>query len=178
MAPNAHQPQRGCALNRLVAFLFSSDHFKDMPQSLSTVYLHAAFSTKERRPFLTDLSLRNSLHGYLGAISKNLGCAPLRVGGVEDHVHILSRLGRTISQAEWIKELKRASNPWLKEQSLSEFAWQSGYACFSVSVSNLDAVTAYIDGQAEHHRKRSFQDELRALLTKHGEAWDEKYVWD
>ena len=161
-----------------------------MPQSLSAVYIHAVFSTKDRRPFLRDATLRASLHGYLGAISNKLECAPLRIGGVEDHVHILARLGRTVSQAEWVKEVKRVSNLWLKEQlapppspdgpsaPLAEFAWQSGYACFSVSVSSLDAVTAYIHKQPEHHRKVSFQDELRALLTKHGETWDERYVWD
>ena len=161
-----------------------------MPQSLSAVYLHAIFSTKDRRPFLRDRSLRSSLHAYIGAISKKLECAPLRVGGTEDHTHVLARLGRTMTQAEWIKEIKRASNLWLKEQAdppaapdgpsapLSEFAWQSGYACFSVSVSNLDLVTAYIDNQEEHHRKVSFQDELRAFLKKHRETWDEKYVWD
>ena len=161
-----------------------------MPQSLSAVYLHAVFSTKERRPFLRNPGLRASLHDYLGGISKNLKCAPLRIGGVEDPVHILARLGRTITQSEWVKELKRGSNLWLKEQPapptpqdwpsapLSQFAWQNGYACFSVSVSNLPAVTAYIDGQAEHHRKTTFQAELRALLKKHGETWDEKHLWD
>lgn len=161
-----------------------------MPQSLSAVYLHAVFSTKERRPFLRDPFLRNSLHGYLGGISKKLDCAPLCIGGVEDHVHILGRLGRTLTQADWIKELKRASTLWMKDQvtppastegpsaPLAEFAWQGGYACFSVSVSNLKAVAAYIDGQAAHHRKMSFQDELRTLLKKHGEVWDEKYLWD
>ena len=159
-----------------------------MPQSLSAVYLHAVFSTKERRPFLRDLDLRTSLHAYMGGISKKLECAQLRIGGVEDHVHILARLGRTITQADWIKEMKRASNLWVKEQPapppggpaapLSEFSWQSGYGCFSVSVSNLDVVSAYIDHQIEHHRKMTFQDELRTMLKKHGETWDEKYLWD
>lgn len=150
-----------------------------MPQSLSAVYLHAVFSTKERRPFLSDRELRLSLNGYLGEISKRLECAPLRVGGVEDHVHILVRLGRTVTQADWIKELKRASTLWLKSKPVtSDFSWQGGYGCFSVSVSNLDAVTAYIDNQEEHHKKHSFQDEFRALLRKHGETWDEKYLWD
>jgi len=150
-----------------------------MPQSLSAVYIHAVFSTKERRPFLSDRELRLSLHGYLGEISKRLECAPLRVGGVADHVHILARLGRTVTQADWIKELKRASTLWLKTQpSVSEFSWQSGYGCFSVSVSNIDTVTAYIHNQEEHHKKQSFQDELRTLLRKHGETWDEKYLWE
>ena len=149
-----------------------------MPQSLSAVYLHAVFSTKDRRPFLSDREQRFALHGYLGEISKRLECAPLKVGGIEDHVHILARLNRAIAQADWIKELKRASNLWLKSRpNLSNFSWQGGYACFSVSVSNLDSVTAYIERQEEHHKKLSFQDELRVLLRKHGESWDEAYLW-
>lgn len=149
-----------------------------MPQSLSAVYLHAVFSTKDRRPFLSDRELRLSLHGYLGEISKRLECVPLRVGGVEDHVHLLARLGRTVTQADWIKELKRASTMWLKSQRLlSEFSWQGCYGCFSVSVSNLETVTECIDNQEKHHKNLSFQDELRALLRKHGETRDEKYLW-
>ncbi|SRR5216683_1573213 len=80
-----------------------------MPQSLSAVYIHLVFSTKERRPFLRDETVRESLHSYLGGISKQLGCAPIITGGMEDHVHLLARFGRTITQAEWVKELKRVS---------------------------------------------------------------------
>ena len=151
-----------------------------MPQSFSAVYLHTIFSTKERRPYLQDLAFRMTLHAYLGVISKNLGCAPLCVGGVEDHVHILARLSRTITQADWIKELKRASSVWINAQpmQLEKFSWQSGYACFSVSASNLDAVTSYVANQQIHHHKVSFQDELRVILKKHGESWDEQYVWN
>src|SRR6476660_1871534 len=111
-----------------------------MPQSLSAVYIHLVFSTKERRPFLRDASLRESLHGYLGSVSKQLECPPLIVGGVEDHVHLLCRFARTITQSEWVKELKRVSNLWLKEQrrDFSDFQWQGGYADFGVSRSNLE----------------------------------------
>jgi putative transposase len=151
-----------------------------MPQSLSVVYIHLVFSTKDRRPFLRDKTKREELHRYIGGVSKKLDCATLMVGGVEDHVHLLCRFGRTITQAEWVKELKRISNIWLKEQGgeYAEFEWQGGYANFSVSQSNLEQVKKYIEEQEEHHRKMSFQDELRALLRKHGVEWDEKYVWD
>jgi putative transposase len=151
-----------------------------MPQSLSAVYIHLVFSTKERRPFLRDKPTRNGLHSYLGGVSKQLDCPPLLVGGVEDHIHLLARFGRTIMQAEWVKELKRVSNLWLKERGrdYADFEWQGGYADFSVSKSNLDQVKQYIAGQEEHHRKVGFQDELRALLRKHEMEWDEKYVWD
>ena len=151
-----------------------------MPQSLSAVYLHLVFSTKERRPFLREHSARADLHAYLGGISKRLECPPILVGGVEDHVHLLGRFGRTITQAEWVKVLKRASSVWLKEQGAewADFAWQNGYADFSVSQSNLEKVKNYIANQEEHHRKLSFQDEVRALFTKHQIEWDERYVWD
>ena len=151
-----------------------------MPQSLSAVYIHLVLSTKERLPLLRDKATREALHAYLGGISKQLECPPIIVGGVEDHIHMLARFGRTITQAEWVKELKRVSNLWLKEQGppYADFQWQGGYADFSVSQSNLDAVTKYIMGQEEHHRKMTFQDEVRSLLKKHKIEYDERYVWD
>ena len=150
-----------------------------MPQSLSAVYIHLVFSTKNRQPFLRDLDIRTRLHAQLGGISKTLGCAPILTGGVEDHVHMLARFGRTITQAEWVKELKRVSNLWLKaEHGVSGFEWQGGYADFSVSESNLEQVKRYIANQEEHHRKTNFQDELRALLTRHRIEWDEEHIWD
>jgi REP element-mobilizing transposase RayT len=151
-----------------------------MPQSLSAVYIHLVFSTKHRRPLLRDAAQRGALHAYLGSVSKTLDCPPILVGGAEDHVHLLCRFGRTIAQADWVKELKRVSNLWLQEQApdYADFQWQGGYADFSVSQSNLAEVTKYIAGQEEHHRKLSFQDELRALLRRHEIEWDERYVWD
>jgi putative transposase len=144
------------------------------------VYIHLVFSTKNRRPFLGGSAFRARLHSELGGISKALECAPFLTGGVEDHVHHLVRFGRIISQAEWVKELKRASSIWVKEQDcrLADFELQAGYATFSVSPSNLDQVKAYIANQEEHHRQMSFQDELRAMLERHGMDWDERYVWD
>jgi putative transposase len=154
--------------------------FDTMPQSLSAVYLHLVFSTKDRHPFLRDADLRSNTHSYLGGISKQLDCPPVIVGGVEDHVHILARQARTISQADWVKELKRVSSQWIKDQnpSLRNFSWQSGYGIFSVSASNLETVEGYIAHQEEHHRKTTFQEEYRAFLKRHGIAWDEAHVWD
>jgi putative transposase len=151
-----------------------------MPQSLSAVYIHLVFSTKDRRPLLRDRATREALHSYIGGVSKQLDCPPLYVGGVEDHVHLLARFGRTITQAEWVKELKRVSNHWLKGQGREyhDFERQGGYADFSVSQSNLTKVERYIANQEKHHRKVGFQDELRALLQKHNLEWDERYVWD
>jgi putative transposase len=150
-----------------------------MPQSLSAVYVHLVFSTKNRQPFLGDPEMRASLHAEFGGISKRLDCAPIITGGMEDHVHLLARFGRTISQAEWIKEMKRVSNLWVKKKySISDFEWQRGYADFSVSQSNLEEVKRYIANQEDHHRKISFQDEVRALLRRHRLDWDERYLWE
>src|SRR6516162_7252524 len=104
-------------------------------QSLSVVYLHLVFSTKDRQPFLRDPGIRAEMHKWLGSASGQLQCPSVIVGGVEDHVHILSRLGRTITQADWVKELKRTSSLWIKQRDprLSEFTWQAGYGVFSVS---------------------------------------------
>lgn len=109
-----------------------------MPQSLSAVYIHLVFSTKQRHPFLRDETVRKDLHSFLGGTSKTLECPPLLVGGVEDHVHLLARFGRSITQAEWVKELKRVSNLWLKETGkLANFEWQGSYADVSVSKTRL-----------------------------------------
>ncbi|MBI3410755.1 MAG: IS200/IS605 family transposase [Planctomycetes bacterium] len=151
-----------------------------MPQSLAQIYVHIVFSTKERRPFLQDQSLREEAHKYLGAMCNNLDCPVLRVGGVADHVHVLCRLGRTITLADLVRELKRESSKWLKTKAptLDDFHWQNGYGAFSVSPAHVEAVRQYIANQEEHHRATSFQDEFRRLLKKYGLEWDERYVWD
>jgi REP element-mobilizing transposase RayT len=151
-----------------------------MPQSLSAVYAHLIFSTKDRHPWLRDPGLRGEVHAYLGGISKKLECPPIIVGGVEDHVHVVARLGRTISQAEWVKEVKRVSSAWIKkrEAGLEGFTWQSGYGVFSVSASRLDALRDYVARQEEHHQRVSFQDELRVFLRKYDLEWDERHVWE
>jgi len=151
-----------------------------MPQSLAQVYLHIVFSTKDRTPWLSDRAIRNELHHYLGGTSNNLGCPVIRVGGVEDHIHLLCRFGRSITIADFVRDLKRESSKWLKTKSLAlaDFHWQNGYGSFSVSPSHVPALTTYIDNQEEHHRTESFQDEYRRVLKKYGLEWDERYVWD
>lgn len=151
-----------------------------MPQSLAQVYLHIVYSTKDRRPWLQDVGIRDELHNYLGGTCNNLDCPVLRVGGTQDHVHILCRLGRSISIADLVKELKRESSKWLKTKSpeLADFYWQNGYGAFSISPTHVDGLRTYIENQEQHHRRESFQDELRRLLRKYGLEWDERYVWD
>jgi REP element-mobilizing transposase RayT len=158
----------------------SLGHYHVMPQSLAKIIVHSVFSTKDRRPFLRDKPLREELHRYLGGILNNLDCQPIIIGGVEDHVHILSTLARTHAAAEMIKEVKRSSSHWLKTKSpgLHDFAWQNGYGIFSIGFSQVETVRNYIAGQEEHHRKVSFQDEFREFLKRYDVGFDERYVWD
>ena len=109
-----------------------------------------------------------------------MDCQPVIVGGVEDHVHLLSALSRTCEVAELVKEVKRGSSLWLKTKTadLQDFAWQNGYGVFSIGFSQLGQVREYILGQEEHHRKTSFQDEFRLLLKRYEIPFDERYVWD
>jgi len=151
-----------------------------MPQSLGKILVHTVFSTKDRRPFLRNRALRDELHGYIGGILTNLDCQPIIVGGVEDHVRLLSTLSRTCQAAEMVKEVKRGSSLWIKtkDPGLKQFSWQSGYGIFSIGFSQLAAVRSYIARQEEHHRQVSFQDEFRLLLSKYNIDFDERYVWD
>ena len=151
-----------------------------MPQSLAQIYLHIVFSTTNRTPFLQDQQIREDTHKYLGGICNQQGCPVLIVGGVADHIHILCRLGRTISVSDLVKELKRDSSKWAKEQAaaMANFYWQNGYGAFSISPGHVESLRSYIANQEEHHRTESFQDEFRRLLTKYGLDWDERYVWD
>ena len=151
-----------------------------MAQSLSNILVHTVFSTKDREPFFRDRGLREELHRYIGGVLRNLECLPLITGGTEDHVHILSKLARTSSPAELVKEVKRGSSIWLKTRSpeLESFAWQSGYGTFSIGFSQVKSVEGYIARQEEHHRKVSFQDEFRRLLERYEIEYDERYVWD
>jgi len=151
-----------------------------MPQSLCNVLLHLAFSTKHRQRFLQDADIRSHLNAYAVGVLQNLKCPSLEINGVDDHVHILCQLGRTITIAELVGELKTATSKWLKLQheSLQVFEWQAGYGVFSVSQSNVPEVRHYIRQQEEHHRRMSYQEEYRLLCQRHGIEIDERYVWD
>jgi REP element-mobilizing transposase RayT len=151
-----------------------------MSQSLSNVLVHFIYSTKDRQPFLRDHTLREGLHGYMTGALQNLDSPSLAVGGVDDHVHVLCRLSRKIAIAELVKEVKLGSSKWVKNHKLgvADFTWQGGYAAFSVSPSNAARVKRYIENQQAHHRKITFQDELREFLRKHEVEFDERYLWD
>ena len=150
-----------------------------MPQSLANLHVHLIFSTKGRVPILSD-AIREPLHAYMAKVLQNLNCVVVIINSVEDHIHLLFDLARTVSVSDAVKDVKSSSSQWLKTQgpSFSTFAWQAGFSIFAVSASNVEAVRRYIASQQIHHQKKSFQDEYRQILRKHGVAFDERFVWD
>jgi REP element-mobilizing transposase RayT len=150
-----------------------------MPQSLTNIPIHLIFSTKNREPFI-DATIKVRLFKYMGAVWLETGGKPVLINGPTDHVHVLATLASTCAIADAVRILKSNSSRSVHDTfpKSASFAWQSGYAAFSVSASNLKSVEQYIQEQEEHHRRVSFQDEYRVFLRKHGVEFDERYVWD
>ena len=152
-----------------------------MPQSVAKVAIHIVFSTKHRKPWMRTPELQQELFAYMAAILKRQVDSPaLMVGGVEDHVHALCLLSRKFPIMKVIEKAKTETSKWIKKQPLvaSNFAWQGGYGAFSVSESNIPQVKKYIQDQAIHHQRMSFQDEFRQLCERHGVKLDEQYAWN
>ena len=150
-----------------------------MPQSLSKVYTHITFGTKNRVNYIDD-EIESRLFDYLGGICKELKCNPIQIGGHKNHVHILCLLSKSITQSDFLKTLKKESSKWIKtiDEKYKSFYWQRGYGIFSVNPSEIEVVVKYIKNQKKHHSKRSFEDEFRAFLRKYEIEFDERFVWD
>jgi putative transposase len=144
-----------------------------MPNTFTSLQYHVVFSTKNREPFLRDDALQ--MHAYLGGCIRRLGGVALSIGGIEDHVHALVRLKPTHRVADVLRDIKRPSTDWIREK-IPAFRWQDGYSAFSVSPSQIERVSRYIDRQAVHHVRTSFADEIRELLTAHAIEFDERYL--
>ena len=149
-----------------------------MPHSYVSNLVHYIFSTKERFPFI-DRELESRLWPYLGGIARENGMKALAVGGTHDHVHALLSLPATLSMAKAIQLIKGGSSKWIHDQlpNYRKFAWQDGYGAFSVSASQMKSVIRYIDGQQEHHRKRTFEEEFLEFLDEHEVQYDPRYIF-
>jgi len=150
-----------------------------MPQSLANVLVHLIFSTKNRVP-LIEPEIEVELFPYLAAACRAQGCPAQKVGGTNDHIHIVCSLSRTITIAKLIEEIKTSSSKWIKTKGnrYAKFAWQGGYGAFSIGQSQLVDLKRYIVNQREHHRHKTFQEEFREFLKRYGVEFDERYVWD
>ncbi len=146
-----------------------------MPHAFTNNHIHLVFSTKERVKII-PAELQAETWPYMAGICKKTGLIPVAINGMADHAHLLFHLPPAIALAKAVSSIKANSSRWLNERKI-KFAWQEGYGAFGVSASNVAAVAKYIRNQQEHHRKISYQDEFRVLLTRHGIEFDEKYVW-
>jgi putative transposase len=147
-----------------------------MGSTFLSLHYHLVFSTQHREPFIQP-AWRSRLHEYLGGTVKGLGGVTETIGGTADHVHLLVELRATHALADFLRELKKASSIWVHEEiGIRLFAWQEGYAAFTVSASSVAKVRSYIQNQEEHHRQRSFLEELRILLQRSGVSFEDKYL--
>jgi putative transposase len=150
-----------------------------MSQSLSRVLIHIIFSTKNRFAFLTDSELQKRMHAYLARVFNEHDSPAIEVGGTEDHVHILCLLSRNHMVSEVVKKAKASSSSWAKILGgrCLKFSWQSGYGVFSIHQSQIGSISEYIQGQAEHHHRKTFQEEYLEILREYRIPYDERYLW-
>ena len=144
--------------------------------SYTNLLYHIFYATKERAPLITSM-LRPRLHEYLGGTVRGLGGVALEINGTNDHVHVLAKIRPTISVSEFLSKLKSGSSGWAKRQTNGRFGWQARFGAFTVSESQVDRVRRYIRNQEAHHRKQSFEEEFRALLSAHRIDFDERHLW-
>ncbi|WLE96794.1 MAG: IS200/IS605 family transposase [Candidatus Electrothrix communis] len=149
-----------------------------MSHSYISCHIQYVFSTKGREPWITP-DIHERLFTYMNGTAQKNNMASLRVGGTEDHVHQLVSLPATLSIAKAVQLIKGNSSKWIHEtfSQHRHFYWQEGYGAFSVSVSQIERIIAYIDNQQEHHRFSSFEEEFLLLLKKHRTEYDEQYVF-
>jgi REP element-mobilizing transposase RayT len=149
-----------------------------MANTFTSLHYHFVFSTKNRERWISP-EIEQRIWKYLGGIARQNQMKALQIGGVDDHVHLVVGMPPTLTVSRALQLLKGGSSRWIHETfpALAGFEWQDGYAAFTVSKSQLPDVVEYAAHQREHHRVRTFQDEYRALLEKHGIEFDERYVW-
>jgi putative transposase len=150
-----------------------------MANTYTALHYHFVCSTKHRKPWITP-DIEERIWEYLGGIAKENKIKPLKIGGVDDHIHMLLGAPPTLAPSKIAQLIKGGSSAWIHDTfpKLREFAWQDGYGAFTVSKSLVPDVIAYILNQREHHRVKTFKEEYLALLERHGIDFDERYVWD
>jgi putative transposase len=150
-----------------------------MAGTYTKLYYHLVFSTKHRKPFITD-AIEPELHKYMGGIIRNIEGTSIEINGTADHIHILAILPPKISISDALRSIKAGSSKWIHDSqpTMPLFAWQDGYAAFTVSASQVESVRTYIRNQKTHHQSSDYKTELIGLLDKHGVEYDERYLWD
>ena len=147
-----------------------------MSHTFTKNHVHIIFSTKEREKMISQ-KIQPKLWSYMAGICRNVSITALAIGGIEDHSHALVELPPTMAISKAVNLLKSNSSRWMTQHG-AKFSWQGGFAAFSVSASNIDAVRRYVLSQSHHHKKMTFEQEFIAFLKKHGIQYDPKHVFD
>jgi len=147
-----------------------------MSDTYSKLLIHVVFSTRNRAKDL-DAAVRDELYRYLAELLKEKGCRPLAIGGGLDHVHLLFALPPVLSVSDLMRFLKANSSRWIREKFSPHLGWQAGYAAFSVSESNREAVCSYVEGQEKRHKRTSFEDEFVSLLKRNEIEFENERLW-
>ena len=185
MSPHALKGQKLLAQGNALGIMIykptpcKGKSFKNMAQSLSKIYIHLIFHIKSTSPQIREHDLER-LHCYIGKLVKTAGCTEIKAGGIGDHVHVLFILSKDVTISEIVEEIKRNSSRWIKDLDPGYyhfFAWQGGYAAYSISQSVVGKTLQYIDNQKEHHSKHSFAEEYRAFLELYNVEYNEKFVF-
>jgi REP element-mobilizing transposase RayT len=150
-----------------------------MANTYSALHYHLVFSTRNRLPHLTP-EIEGEVWAYIGGVARKHHMKALEVGGFDDHIHVLVMAPPALAPSQIAQYLKGDSSRWIHENFpalVGSFAWQEGYAIFTVSQTKLESVARYIRNQRRHHQQRTFQDEYRDFLQKQGVEYDERYIW-
>jgi putative transposase len=150
-----------------------------MASTLTNLLVHVVFSTKGRETIITD-KYRGKLHAYIGGIIRSVDAQPLSIGGMPDHIHLAMKIRSNQPLSDLVRKIKANSSKWINENQFCrrKFSWQNGYGGFSVSASQIHKVRNYIENQVEHHKSKTFKEELIEILDKHGVDYNPKYLWD
>ena len=149
-----------------------------MANTYTRLLYHCIWSTKGREPLIPQ-ELEERIWSYLAGIAKSNKVHAIRIGGIENHIHALIDLPKTLTISTAMKSLKGGSTAWINDTKLIpfRFGWQDGYGAFSVSPSSVPTVVDYIANQREHHRHQTFEEEYRIFLERHGIDFDERYTF-
>jgi putative transposase len=149
-----------------------------MANTYTSLHYHIVFSTKNREPHITN-EIKERIWGFLGGIARENKMKALGIGGMADHIHLLIMAPPAMSLSKMVQLLKGGSSKWIHDTfpQIPSFAWQDGYGAFTVSKSQLPEIMQYIEGQGEHHRTKTFQEEYLAFLKRHAIEYDERYIW-
>lgn len=149
-----------------------------MTHSYRVHYFHLVWSTKNRQPLIIP-EIQSDLYAYMGGIIRNYNGKLLEIGGMPDHVHLLVQLSNLDKYSYFLRDIMSFSTLWVKKKypHIRDFAWQEGFGSITVSDSLVEKMGRYIQNQAKHHEKMSFEDEYLMLLKHHGVEFDERFVF-